>query len=125
MARILHLDDVEMIHDVVRRILESYGHELVWAPDGDAALLRIQSDWQSIDLILTDVYHPGASAAEVAQIGLARAPSVPVIISSDAMTLDSVRSHFQDDRVHYLSKPFLPQDLIDVVERALEPIRKG
>lgn len=124
MARILHLDDVEMIHDVVRRILSAYGHELVWAADGDAALARIQSEWQGIDLILTDVYHTGASAAEVAQIALARTPRVPVIISSDAMTLESVRDHFQDSPVHFLPKPFLPQDLVDIVERALAPVER-
>ena len=119
MARILHLDDVEMIHDVVRRILEAYGHELVWVPDGDEAIRRILAEWDTIDLVLTDVYHPGASAAEVAQIALAREPGVPIVISSDAMTLDTVGGHFQHERVHFLPKPFLPQDLIDVVERAL------
>ena len=53
MARILVVDDEEMDRMLERSILESAGHELVYAADGEAALTVCRESL--VDLVVTDL----------------------------------------------------------------------
>jgi len=57
MARILVVDDEEMDRVLVRAILESAGHELLFASDGDGALKLLREE--QLDLVITDLAMPG------------------------------------------------------------------
>lgn len=56
MARILVVDDEEMDRVLVRTILESAGHELFYASDGEVALQVCREI--GIDLVVTDLAMP-------------------------------------------------------------------
>ncbi len=56
MARILVIDDQSFVRDVLRKLLETAGHEVLEAVDGveGASLFRRQP----CDLVLCDLYMP-------------------------------------------------------------------
>jgi CheY-like chemotaxis protein len=56
MARILVVDDEEMDRVLVRSILESAGHELLFASDGEGALKILRDE--PLDLVVTDLAMP-------------------------------------------------------------------
>ena len=62
--RILVVDDEESNRELLKALLESFGHEVVIAENGNEALAKLTSD---IDLVLLDVMMPGMDGFEVAQ----------------------------------------------------------
>ena len=56
MARILVIDDEEMIRDMLRDILEPEGHQIEEADNGQQAIE--QYDPNSVDLVITDIMMP-------------------------------------------------------------------
>ena len=130
MATVLAVDDEPDILAIVKVNLELDGHEVVLARSGAEALELVRR--QPPDLVLLDIMMPGIDGWDV----LARlkrdpdlkAATVPVVMLT-ARTAD-------DDRVRggiegaicYLTKPFLPNELCDEVNRALqgepEPVRR-
>jgi CheY-like chemotaxis protein len=73
MARILVIDDDELIRDTVRTILASDGHESVLAVDGEDGVRQFQH--HSFDLVLCDVFMPHkeglATMREIRQLSAA------------------------------------------------------
>jgi len=62
MARILVIDDEEMIRDMLRRTLELAGHIVGLAEDGDAGLAAQKA--AAFDLVITDLIMPGKEGLE-------------------------------------------------------------
>ncbi len=62
MARILVVDDDTDVRGVIRKVLAGDGHEVVEAPDGDAALTKYRE--KPADLVLIDIYMPRADGIE-------------------------------------------------------------
>ena len=62
--RILIVDDQSVIRDLLKTVLESYGHTVESAEDGYEALAKIKLD---IDLVLLDVEMPKMDGFEVAR----------------------------------------------------------
>ncbi len=62
MARILVIDDDSHIREMLRFLFESEGHEVMEAPEGEAAMsLHLQSP---ADLIVTDILMPGKEGVQ-------------------------------------------------------------
>jgi len=56
MARILVVDDDEMDRELERAVLESAGHEVLFAPDGETALKVCRE--RMVELVVTDLAMP-------------------------------------------------------------------
>ena len=56
MARILIVDDEELVRNTLRRILQREGHDVVEAENGERGLEIFRS--QAIDLVLADLFMP-------------------------------------------------------------------
>src|SRR5262245_22599669 len=63
MARILVVDDNDLVRTSVRMILESAGHEVSESGDGRAALETVRA--AAPDLVLTDLVMPGTQGADL------------------------------------------------------------
>jgi DNA-binding NtrC family response regulator len=62
MARILVIDDDSHIREMLRFLFESEGHEVLEAPEGEAAMrLHLQSP---VDLVVTDILMPGKEGVQ-------------------------------------------------------------
>ena len=80
MARILVVDDEELILELFAEILEEQGYEVMRASDGEAALSIVRS--QQIDLVLLDIFMPGKEGLESIQELRQIRPEIKIIAMS-------------------------------------------
>lgn len=117
--RILVVDDTPEVRSLVCRILESFGYDVIEAPDGPAAVVACQNLKGEIDLLLTDVKMPGMDGVELARTVTAFFPSVRVLYISGQCDVDELQDQVSKKGFGFLSKPFVPQMLIEAVEQML------
>jgi DNA-binding response OmpR family regulator len=123
MPTILIADDDELLAALVQFKLEAAGHRVVVAADGAAALA--EASRQRPDLIVLDAMMPVLTGSEV----LARlkadpaTATVPVIMLTARRAQDDVVSALRAGAADYLTKPFIPEELIARVESALAQSR--
>jgi CheY-like chemotaxis protein len=119
-ARVLVVDDDEIIRQLITLNLELEGFEVYEAVDGADALLRVVEVDPAV--ITLDIMMPNMDGWEAA----ARLRSDPmtahvkvVLLSARAQEAD-VRRGNRLGVDAYLTKPFDPDDLVDVVRRLAE-----
>jgi CheY-like chemotaxis protein len=123
--RILVADDELTLRALCRVNLIASGMDVLEARDGHEALELAAAERP--DLILLDVMMPGPSGWEVAAMLAAdeRTREIPVVfLTARAECADRVRGR-ELGAVGYLTKPFDPVGLGDLVERTLERIANG
>lgn len=110
--RVLVLEDDALIRMSICEMLESRGHAVFEAGDGNEAL-RVHGS-QAIDVLLADVGLPGMSGVEVAEMMREAQPELPVIFATgDHMANGVVR----DERTAVIVKPYGVADLMEAVGR--------
>jgi DNA-binding response OmpR family regulator len=62
MARILVIDDDDDVRSVIRRVLQSEGHDVVDAPDGKVGMKLFRES--PADLVVTDLFMPEQEGLE-------------------------------------------------------------
>ncbi|WP_175489101.1 hybrid sensor histidine kinase/response regulator [Lysobacter sp. cf310] len=111
MGRILVVDDQAANLRVVGTLLQRQGYEVIPASSGDEALARYAES--EPDLILLDVMMPGMDGFEVMEALRAQAPlKVPVVFVTAAHDRDLLLRAFDAGVVDYVTKPFLPEELL-------------
>jgi CheY-like chemotaxis protein len=115
-----------MVRRLTRKILESDGYVVLEASGpGEAVRIAEQADQggQKVDLLLTDMVMPQMTGRELARRLAAERPAMKVLYMSgyteDAITRDGVL----EPGVAFLSKPFLPDDLLRKVRETLDGVR--
>jgi DNA-binding response OmpR family regulator len=120
MARILVVDDEATAREMARQALQSGGHEVVEAADGNAGMELLRSG--GFAAIVIDVMMPGKGGVETL-IDIHRDfKSVKVIVVSGKIDVDSdafrgLAEHFGASRI--LRKPFAAADLLAAVDSLL------
>ena len=119
MARVMAVDDDHVIRGLLEVNLEMEGHEVITAVDGQDALDRVRDERP--DLILLDVMMPNVNGWQVAET-LKNDPetrNIPIVfLSARAMEAD-VRKGTALGVQAYVTKPFDPIDLMDLVNRLI------
>lgn len=119
MARVMAVDDDHVIRGLLEVNLEMEGHEVVTAVDGQDALVKART--VRPDLILLDVMMPDVNGWQVAE-QLKDDPDtrhIPIVfLSARAMEAD-VRKGTVLGAHAYVTKPFDPIDLMELVNRLL------
>jgi DNA-binding response OmpR family regulator len=88
MARVLVIDDVEELREVLREALRADGHDVVVAAEGGEGLALHRRD--PVDVVITDIFMPGQEGIETI-LELRRCfPGVKVIAMSGGGTLGSL-----------------------------------
>ena len=113
------VDDDHVIRGLLEVNLEMEGHEVITAVDGQDALDRVREERP--DLILLDVMMPNVNGWQVAET-LKNDPetrNIPIVfLSARAMEAD-VRKGTDLGVQAYVTKPFDPIDLMDLVNRLI------
>ncbi len=118
-ARILIVDDEEIVIRSCRRILgDSNLYALDSAPGGMEALRKV--DENEYDLLVLDIMMPGIDGLEVLQQVKERHPDVDVIMVTGLSQVQTAVKAMKLGAFDYLPKPFDPDELKHVVDRALE-----
>ena len=118
MARILVIDDDPDTRAMLEQILKSAGYEDILAADGREGVERYRTS--PADLVITDMYMPIQDGSETIRELRSCFPEVAVIAMSgrtDTGAMLSIAQHVSG--VEILQKPFLTDELIAAVARAL------
>lgn len=124
---ILVVDDEGMIRRLLVQVLGALGYRIESVANGELAL-RILEDDPGIELVITDVCMPGLSGQDVAEWVLRKRPDVLLVCMSGSPDDKDGRLRRLVERglVTFLPKPFLPTQVMKLVQRLLPvpfPIR--
>jgi CheY-like chemotaxis protein len=115
MAKILVVDDEESLRELLKAILEEFGHEVLSAANGEQAL-KIMEQSAPV-LVISDVMMPVMDGyVLVEQIKLKPEWGAIKVLLISAAIIDQQRQPKADE---YLSKPYELEELEGVIERLL------
>ncbi len=120
-ARILLVEDDASLAESVRLVLESRGHRIEHAEDGDFAIDLLEEG--GFDVVVTDLEMPVMSGIEVLETIHRKHPKLPVIMMTAFSTTERAIEATKKGAFDYLIKPFEMPDLLDAVEKALNTAR--
>ena len=120
MARILVIDDDELVRSTIKAALEHAKHEVEVAGDGHQGIARYQGG--TFDLVVTDIIMPEKEGIETIIELRQHNPAIKIIAisgggrTSNEIFLDVAKKF---GAVAVLAKPFSPKQLIATVDKAL------
>jgi DNA-binding NtrC family response regulator len=115
--RVLVVEDRPSVLKLIATVLEN-AYQVHTAPDGAAAISMIGS--MPFDAVLTDVRMEGMTGFDVLRAAQQRAPQVEVVMmTAYANVIDAVAA-IKLGAYDYVAKPFRPEELMIVVNQALE-----
>jgi CheY-like chemotaxis protein len=118
-AQILVVDDEPHITKLVSFTLEKGGHEVFSAGDGVSGVEAARE--HNPDLILLDVMMPEMTGLEALDVLKAEpeTDSIPVVMLSAKSQSYEQQEGLQRGAVKYITKPFAPKDLTEIVSEIL------
>jgi len=118
MARILVVDDKEVVRDGVGLTLARSGHGVCPASDGASALEQL--DKRRVDLVITDLSMPGMDGLELLHAIRERDEHMPVILMTAYGSIEKAVEAMRAGAWDFVTKPFHGDELQLAVSRALE-----
>lgn len=112
MKTFLVADDEPSILAFIDTVAQGMKYKVLKAHSAEEAL-TLSDDHPKVDALITDVRMPGISGMELAQMFRVKYPTMPILLISGH---DGEKDRIPADlnkhpRVHYLAKPFTPQQL--------------
>ena len=117
-ARILIVDDEEIVIKSCLRILGGGNYHVGVAHDGREALRKIEEN--HYDVMILDVMMPNIGGLEVLRRVKETHPDMDVIMVTGLSLVDTVVQARKLGARDFISKPFEPDELKLAVQRALE-----
>jgi len=123
-ARILIMDDDQMIIDLSKQILEHLGHEVVTSGDGKTTLehyRKAMAEDKPFDIVILDLTIPGGMGGkETIKQLLCMDPDARAIVSS-GYSHDPVMAEYQDYGFKgVIVKPYQVEDLKKIIQETLQ-----
>jgi DNA-binding NtrC family response regulator len=120
-ANILVVDDEASARTALAEMLKSEGYTVETAADGFKALGRLPNF--EPDLVLTDFHMPGLDGIELMEKLKEHDAELPVIVMTAFGAVETAVSAMRKGAADYLLKPLNMDELLIVLERALERTR--
>jgi two-component system response regulator HydG len=115
---VLVADDDAAHAETVADLLTTDGHEVDVVRRGDDAIRKLEeSDY---DVVVSDLFMPGASGFEVLEAARRRDPAPEVVIVTGQASVDTAVEAMVKGALTYLGKPMNAAELRAVVRKALE-----
>ena len=124
-ATILVVEDDENVRCFATTILARKGYQVLSAGSSEEALSLIETLGTPIDLLLTDMVMPGISGQELCSRMMEVQPGLPVLFMSGYSDLDMSRDWECCPGEAFLSKPFLPEQLLSSINGLLARARSS
>jgi len=132
MGTILVVDDEQSMQELLSICLRRAGHEVARARCADEAIIQLRD--RAFDVVMTDLRMPGdldglgllkaiksGGVRRAAERGLTPAPIDPIVILMTAYaSADTALAAMKQGAYDYLTKPFQVDEVIAVIDRALE-----
>ena len=118
MAKILVVDDETSIREFLEILFLRAGHQVRLDKDSIDAITLLKDD--SFDLVLTDLRLPRGSGMDVLSYVSKNTSSTQVVIMTAFATTETAIEAMKAGAYDYIIKPFKVDELIVLVDRALE-----
>src|SRR5438045_8808836 len=116
--RILIIDDERPILVTLEALLQRHGYQVDTAPTASQGLKLLKT--KSPSLVLLDLQLPDAEGLQTLDSIKSDSPEMPVIILTAHDTLHNAIESIKRGAYHFISKPYAPEELLSLVEKALE-----
>ncbi len=118
-ARILVVDDEEMILDLVSDMLESMDYTVVACANGKEAVTRYKKSWKKVDLVILDMVMPEMGGHE-AFIAMKKInPDIKALLSSGYSINGEAEKILEEGVLDFIQKPYQKAELSQKVAHAL------
>ena len=117
-VKVLIVDDEAVIRKGLLRVMQGRGYHAESAESGFEAIEKLQKT--PFNIVITDLKMPGMDGIEVLKAIKILQPDVPVIIITGYSTVDTAVDAMKNGAFDYIAKPFTPDQVIEMVEKALE-----
>ncbi len=114
---ILLTEDDASVLSALALVLEQAGYRVLKAANGRDALLMLSGQ---VQLLITDLWMPNMDGLALLEEVRRAFPRLEVVMITGNATVASAVQAMKAGAFDYLTKPFTPPDLLDVVERAIE-----
>ena len=122
MAKILLIEDDELVRELFCEVLETCGHSVIVASDGEEGIAQFDA---TIELVITDMNMPRRNGLQTACVLRQACPNIPIITMSGHPGQSQELSTFeaQDGINRFLAKPFTPELLSGTITELLTKAR--
>ncbi len=122
MAKILVVDDEASLRDILHELLTEAGYTVETAPDGEAAMNRIQKE--EFDLVMTDIRMGRMSGIDLIRNLRETGCKSEVVIMTSYASIDTAIEAMKLGAYDYLMKPFENlETVLALVKRATDKAR--
>src|SRR5256885_13597827 len=116
--RVLIIDDERPVLMTLEALFKRHGYQVDAAPTASQGLKLLKS--KSPTLVLLDLRLPDADGLETLDRIKIDSPEVQVIILTAHDSLHNAIESIKRGAYHFISKPYAPEELLSLVEKALE-----
>jgi len=116
--RILIIDDERPILLTLEALLRRHAYQVDTAPTASQGLKLLKT--KSPSLVLLDLQLPDAEGLQTLDSIKNDSPEMPVIILTAHDTLHNAIESIKRGAYHFISKPYAPEELLSLIEKALE-----
>lgn len=117
---ILLVEDELNLRTLTRNLLESYGYDVLEAPNGEEALKLSQQNTKIIHLLLTDIVMPGINGRVLAKRLSEQRPELKILYMSGYTGQAIGDQSILHPGAFFLQKPFTRENLARKIREALE-----
>jgi DNA-binding NtrC family response regulator len=115
------VDDELHVRESLSAWFTEDGYEVTTAPGGKEALAILGR--QPIDVVITDIRMPGMDGVELQRHIHENEPEIAVILVTAYASVSTAVEALKEGAYDYLVKPFDPEEMSRVVEKACEKVR--
>jgi FixJ family two-component response regulator len=120
---VVGVDDDVRVRESIARLATSAGYTAIMFPSAEALLAS--GALEGADCLISDVRMPGMDGLELQQRVRTESPRLPVILISGQLDEGVRERALHLGAVAFLYKPFDGEELLRVIQRALEQDSKG
>ncbi|MBX3468408.1 MAG: sigma-54-dependent Fis family transcriptional regulator [Planctomycetes bacterium] len=121
--RVLVVDDEEGMLEVCQETLERLGEDVEVVVERHSARAVERLKDEAFDVMVTDIRMPGVDGVTLLRKAREHDPDLPVLMITGFPTIETAVECLRLGAVDYLTKPFLPDDLLSNVKRFLQERR--
>ncbi len=116
-AKILAIDDEEIVRESWRRVLVSDGHTVSVACTADEAMRMLAGE--HFDVVLLDLKLPGFGGMHLLRAIRRLAPKTEIVVITGFPSLENAKESIRLGAFDYVTKPLVPRALSNVVSQVL------
>ena len=121
---ILVVEDEEPVRRAAKRVLESFGYNVILAPDGQEGL-QLYRKTENVELVISDVMMPKMNGAQLHHTVCEDDPHSKFLFISGYNADELTKTVDMDPTVPFMQKPWTPTEFLTRVRQVLDQAQGG